>query len=157
MEKSTFQASVKNRATSKPFVFYEGPPFLAEVVYRRLCGESVHLQDYPKHDATLLEQQMANVLAVVVLGRSICNSKGLKVKQPLREMVVSVYGAVEDYAQYNDIIKEELNIKACVWTQDFGAYETINYKLNFKTAGAAFGSLVHKVKDYVMRLSEAEK
>ncbi len=75
MEKSTFQASVKNRATSKPFVFYEGPPFLAEVVYRRLCGESVHLQDYPKHDATLLdpqlEQQMANVLAVVVLGTEV--------------------------------------------------------------------------------------
>jgi len=136
-------------------------PFLAEDVYRSLSGESVHLQDYPKYDATLLdeqlEQQMANVLAVVELGRSIRNSEGLKVKQPLKDMVMSVVGEVEDYVQYNDIIQDELNVKACIWTNDFSAYETIHYKLNFKTAGAAFGPLVNKVKDYVMKLSEAEK
>ncbi|MGE7840192.1 isoleucine--tRNA ligase [Lysinibacillus sp. NPDC093712] len=136
-------------------------PFLAEDVYRSLCGESVHLQDYLKYDAKILDQQlelqMANVLAVVELGRSIRNSEGLKVKQPLKEMVMSVVGEVEDYAQYNDIIRDELNVKECKWTQDFTAYETIHYKLNYKTAGAAFGPQVHKVKDYVMQLSEAEK
>jgi len=136
-------------------------PFIADDVYRRLCGESVHLQNYPKSDASLLdlqlEQEMANVLAVVELSRSIRNGEGIKVKQPLKEMVISVAGAVENYKQYNDIIQDELNIKACIWTHDFSSYETIHYKLNFKTAGAAFGPHVHKVKDYVMQLSEAKK
>ncbi len=62
---------------------------------------------------------MANVLAVVELSRSIRNGEGIKVKQPLKEMVISVAGAVENYKQYNDIIQDELNIKACIWTHDF--------------------------------------
>ncbi len=64
---------------------------------------------------------------------------------------------MDRYAQYTAIIKDELNIKQCIWTNDFSAYETIHYKLNFKTAGVAFGQHVNKVKDYVLNLNADEK
>ncbi|MCL1701693.1 isoleucine--tRNA ligase [Lysinibacillus sp. Bpr_S20] len=136
-------------------------PFIAEDLYRQLSGKSVHLQNYPTYNESLvnakLEKEMANILTVVELGRSIRNSQGIKVKQPLSEMIVSVDGELTDYQPYSELIKNELNIKECVWTNVFSAYETVHYKLNFKTAGAAFGAKVNKVKDYVVNLNDEEK
>ncbi|TQR28692.1 isoleucine--tRNA ligase [Lysinibacillus sphaericus] len=136
-------------------------PFIAEDLYRQLTGKSVHLQNYPTYNQSLfnakLEKEMANILTVVELGRSIRNSQGIKVKQPLSEIIVSVDGELTDDQPYSELVKDELNIKECVWTNDFSAYETVHYKLNFKTAGAAFGARVNKVKDYVVNLNDEEK
>ncbi|WP_375199205.1 isoleucine--tRNA ligase [Bacillus sp. RS11] len=136
-------------------------PFIAEDLYRQLSGKSVHLQDYPHYNEALvnakLEKEMANILTIVELGRSIRNSQSIKVKQPLSAIIVSVDGELTDYQPYSELIQDELNMKECIWTNDFSAYETVQYKLNFKTAGAAFGAKVNKVKDNVMNLSEAEK
>ncbi len=136
-------------------------PFIAEDLYRQLCGKSVHLQNYPTFNEALvntkLENEMANILTIVELGRSIRNSQSIKVKQPLSEMIVSVEGELMDYQPYSELVKDELNIKECLWTNDFSAYETVHYKLNFKTAGAAFGAKVNSVKEYVVNLSDEEK
>ncbi|MFJ5566221.1 isoleucine--tRNA ligase [Lysinibacillus xylanilyticus] len=136
-------------------------PFIAEDLYRQLSGSSVHLQNYPTCNEQLLnpklEKEMANILTIVELGRSIRNSQGIKVKQPVSEMIVAVDGELTDYQPYSELVKDELNIKECVWTNDFSAYETVHYKLNFKTAGAAFGPKVNKVKDYVVNLNDEEK
>lgn len=40
---------------------------------------------------------------------------------------------------------------------DFSAYESVQYRLNFKTAGTAFGSQVNQVKSYMMTLTDEEK
>lgn len=136
-------------------------PFIADDIHRQLHNRSVHLEDYPKARQevvnTELEKEMQQVLTVVELGRSLRNEKALKIKQPLAKMLVEVKGPEEAYEQYNDIISEELNVKEVQWLQDFSAYEKVQYKLNFKTAGAAFGRHVNKVKEYVMQMSEAEK
>lgn len=136
-------------------------PFIAEDLYRQLSGKSVHLQDYPLYNEALvnakLEKEMANILTIVELGRSIRNSQSIKVKQPLSAIIVSVDGELTDYQPYSELIQDELNMKECIWTNDFSAFETVQYKLNFKTAGTAFGAKVNKVKDYVMNLSEEEK
>ena len=136
-------------------------PFIAEDIYGRLHGESVHLQDYPKQDKskidTQLEKEMNHVRIVVELGRSARNAQAIKVKQPLQKMIVAVDGRLADYDQYSDIIKDELNVKELVWTKDFSAFETFNYKLNFKTAGSVFGKNVNEVKVYVEQFSEEEK
>ena len=62
---------------------------------------------------------MATVLTVVELGRSIRNSQGIKVKQPLSELIVALKGELSDYQAYSELIQDELNIKACRWTHDF--------------------------------------
>ncbi len=136
-------------------------PFIAEDIYRQLHNRSVHLENYPKAQKdvmnTELEKEMQQVLTVVELGRSIRNEQALKIKQPLAKMLITIDGPEVAHEQYNEIIREELNVKKVEWLKDFSTYEKVQYKLNFKTAGAAFGRHVNSVKAYVTHMSEAEK
>ncbi len=67
-------------------------PFVAEDIHLNLTGSSVHLEDYPVVNESLLqpklEAEMDAVLQVVELGRSNRNQHSLKVKQPLAELVL---------------------------------------------------------------------
>lgn len=136
-------------------------PYVAEDIYQQLHGESVHLQGYPNVKESLinnqLELEMEHVLSVVELGRSIRNEKAIKVKQPLSNLYISMKSPHENYVIYKKIIEQELNVKNVQWLSDFNAYEIIHYTLNFKTAGAAFGKLVNKVKETVLQLTNEEK
>ncbi|MEH7014196.1 DUF5915 domain-containing protein [Neobacillus niacini] len=55
------------------------------------------------------------------------------------------------------MIKDELNVKDVVYTEDISQYESNVFKLNFKTAGAAFGKLVNSIKEYVDHITDNEK
>lgn len=136
-------------------------PYVAEDIYQQLHGKSVHLQDYPSVNESLinnqLEFEMRHILTVVELGRSIRNEKAIKVKQPLANLYISVKPPHQNYVKYKEIIEQELNVKNVQWLSDFKAYENIQYTLNFKTAGAAFGKIVNKVKEYVLHFTSNEK
>ena len=133
-------------------------PYIAEDIYMQLHGTSVHLQDYPKVKKEFfnirLEKEMNTVVKIVELGRSIRNAKSLKVKQPLAEMIVCSNTLL---AKYQDIIQDELNVKKIWWRTNLEGLEEINLKLNFKTAGAAFGKYVNVVKTKIDQLSVTEK
>lgn len=136
-------------------------PFVAEDIYLKLHQESVHLQDYPTSMSNLIEEkleaEMDHILKIVELGRSIRNTQHLKVKQPLSEMVICLEGLQGQFEEYNDIIQEELNVKQIKWVTDLKDMEQLVFKLNFKTAGAAFGKQVHVVKKHIEKLSDEEK
>ncbi|WP_240758334.1 isoleucine--tRNA ligase [Lysinibacillus sp. SGAir0095] len=133
-------------------------PYIAEDIYQQLHGNSVHLEDYPKVKKEIiqgnLDEEMNTVLKIVELGRSLRNTKSLKVKQPLAEMIICSTASLE---KYQKIIQEELNVKKVRWTANLVGLEEINLKLNFKTAGAAFGKKVNEVKKHIENLSSAEK
>ncbi|MEC1177769.1 isoleucine--tRNA ligase [Metasolibacillus meyeri] len=133
-------------------------PFMAEHIYMQLHNESVHLQDYPTaHVAYInveLEEEMATIVKIVELGRSIRNTENLKVKQPLAEIII---GSSQNLSNYNAIIQDELNIKNIQWLPSTEAFVETSLKLNFKTAGAAFGKQVNAVKSYVETMSAEEK
>lgn len=139
-----------------PFV-----PFVAEDIHFKLHKTSVHLQDYPTVGTSAvnetLEANMKTVLKIVESARSIRNSKNLKVKQPLQTLVVWSGVGVHSLDVFSSIIKEELNVKDVVFTDDLSSYQSTVLKLNFKTAGVAFGKLVNDVKNYVNQLTELEK
>lgn len=86
-------------------------PFLAEELYRQLTGgESVHLLDWPADgdvDSQLVEQ-MASIREVISNGLAVRAREGIKVRQPL----ASVSVAQDTPDQFDDIICEELNVKA---------------------------------------------
>lgn len=134
-------------------------PFITEDVYTTLTGQSVHLADYPIGDASTidvtLEAQMVAVRNIVELGRRIRNSSAVKVKQPLSELFI--VSPVEELQDYAHIIKEELNIKELHFVKTLEDYEKIDYKLNFKTAGIAFGKNVNVMKSLVENLTEQQK
>jgi isoleucyl-tRNA synthetase len=92
-------------------------PIIADVLYKRLGGkrESVHLEEWPrpsthwKPAGTLeLIKQMETVRQIVELGHSLRAESGIKVRQPLEQLVVA--GAHLDGDAAN-ILQEELNIR----------------------------------------------
>ncbi|HEY5668140.1 MAG TPA: isoleucine--tRNA ligase, partial [Candidatus Saccharimonadales bacterium] len=87
-------------------------PFMAEELYQKLTGgESVHLLDWPEvgtiNEAVLTE--MNQVREYVNAGLSIRMAAGIKVRQPLASVTVPALG---EYVDYEDILTEELNVKA---------------------------------------------
>ena len=86
-------------------------PFLAEELYRQLTGgESVHLLDWPLTGAvdTTLVADMAAVREVISTGLAQRARASLKVRQPLAAVNVPA----ECPLLYDDVICEELNVKA---------------------------------------------
>ncbi len=102
-------------------------PFLAEELYQNLVksvsGEavpSVHLADFPMADESQIDKQLmeATQLAMKIcsLGRAARSQAGIKVRQPLDNVVVSVAGSREAQIleRLAPQILEELNVKALV-------------------------------------------
>lgn len=128
-----------------PFV-----PFISEEIYYSLTGESVHLADYPEEQFELmdpeLEKQMKAVVEIVELGRSVRNKHQIKTKQPLAKMViVSNDHEAGSLVPFDEIIKDELNVKTVEWADSTNDFIEYNLKLHFKTAGPKLGKVVKEV------------
>jgi isoleucyl-tRNA synthetase len=92
-------------------------PFLAEELYMKLTGgESVHLRDWPEvgHVNELVLEEMSDIRRGIESGLSQRAAAKLKVRQPLKSADVymtHVPNSSEFAAHYEQIIKEELNVK----------------------------------------------
>ncbi len=99
-------------------------PFLAEELYQNLvCSvapeapESVHLADFPVADESKIAPRLSEdtrlVMRVSSLGRAARSQAGIKVRQPLAHVVVSVAGSEEQASleQLKPQVLEELNVK----------------------------------------------
>ena len=139
-------------------------PFMTEEIYRNLVAgvdasapESIHLCKYPEADESFidkkLEKDMETAEDVVVLGRAGRNDAAVKQRQPLRVMYVK--GAQHVSELYQDIIKDELNIKEIVFTDDTSSFAGYVFKPNFKTLGKRFGSRINALKETLANLPDA--
>ena len=120
-------------------------PFIAEEIYTNLKGESdpesVHLCDFPTANAAArdlaLEKAMADVMAVVELGRRLRADNNLKVRQPLAAIrVAGVTGVGEELSA---LVLDELNVKKVEFIADETALCDVSFKANFKTLGKKCG------------------
>lgn len=130
-------------------------PFTSEELYRNLTNkESVHLDYYPEYKEELidleLEEKMDLVRDLVGLGRASRESARIKVRQPVREVVLD--GKYEEKIQdLIPLIKEELNVKEVVFEKDLTQFMNYSLKPNFKVAGPILGS---KVKAFGKALNQ---
>lgn len=135
-------------------------PFIAEDVFMNLTGKSVHLSDFPIADEQLideqLEKEMEAVLDVVELGRSIRNTTALKIKQPLGKLSLMDSTKQINWDLYEDIIKDELNVKNFEQTENEAKFVTTKVKLDFKKSGAKFGKYSNTVHNFLQNLEEEE-
>jgi len=105
-------------------------PFLAEDIYKRVGGklESVHLENWPnmskipfdilnifKKDKKVLEN-MEQVRKIVSLGLEARQREGIPVRQPLAKL--EVWKDCKLNAEYIKLIKDELNVKEVVESQN---------------------------------------
>ena len=97
-------------------------PILTESVYKGLTGErSVHLADWPSADELpadpLLVAEMELVREVCSSGHAIRKENRKTVRHPLQSLLVAGPRAL-DLEGYKELIKEELNVKEVLLTED---------------------------------------
>ncbi|MCZ6765367.1 MAG: DUF5915 domain-containing protein, partial [bacterium] len=136
-----------------PFV-----PFVAEEIYQALHeapgdGASVHLEDFPQSDTALIDREleslMETALTVSSLGRTVRNEAGIKIRQPLAEMLIHDNGdrskkLVADEAVL-DIVLDELHVKELRLIDDPTSVVTLKAKPAFPVLGKRFGKRVPEV------------
>jgi isoleucyl-tRNA synthetase len=131
-------------------------PFIAEEIYTNLKGandpESVHLCDFPSANVAArdldLERRMADVQAVVELGRRLRADNDLKVRQPLSALKLS--GG--DVKGLEELIEDELNVKSVEFIADETELCNVSFKANFKTLGKKCGSKMKAVASAIANL-----
>ena len=100
-------------------------PFMAEELYQNLvvtifpdAPDSVHLADFPVADEGLIDRQLSDDIRLAMrlssLGRAARSQAGIKVRQPLAEVVVCLASSAEQASleRVKDQVLEELNVKA---------------------------------------------
>ncbi|GMK40165.1 isoleucine--tRNA ligase 2 [Paenibacillus sp. CCS19] len=132
-------------------------PLLADDVYGNLGGEgSVHLADFPTADESAideaLERDMETARQIVELARNVRNETGIKTRQPLSELIVSLDRDF-NVAAYEDIIKDEINVKTIVIENSDSGFVDFTLKLNLKVAGKKFGKNVGPIQSYLKELA----
>ena len=134
-------------------------PFVAEFMWRNLAGvfggrapESVHLCDYPSLDESqldgLLSPRMSLLREVASLGRSVRMDNMLKVRQPLSrvEVILADVRNQSWLSEHDDLIRDELNVKAVEYAADAQKYIDYQVQPNFKRLGPRVGKLMPQVK-----------
>lgn len=134
-------------------------PFLSEYIWQNLVrevesneSESIFLSGFAEQT---FEVGSANIVKQTVIAREIISIAGrlrnenqLKIKQPLRAMYLNVDGDAHDASKtFEDIIKEELNIKDIIFESDNNKFNDAFLGVNFKTAGLVLKGSVQEVKN----------
>ena len=123
-------------------------PFMTEDIYQNLvrsidasAPESIHLCDFPVVDESMidhnLEEAMEDVLDAVVMGRACRNNAAIKNRQPIGRMYIKADFTLDEF--YQDIIKDELNVKEVVFTDDVRDFTSYTFKPQLRTVGPKYG------------------
>ena len=142
-------------------------PFIAEAVYQRLVRNvesdaltSVHFMPWPKVNLELIDKQLMDEMDLIIkvssLGRAARTKSGVKLRQPLHEVVI-----VSDNATLNKIqelkwlIEEELNVKEVVVTTDIRKIYEYEYKPVRNLLGKKYGRNLPKIIGVIENLDQS--
>ena len=109
-------------------------PFLADELYGKLTGgDSVHLLDWPVNNYTNEDVlgSMRVVLTAVNEGLSQRVKAGIKVRQPLQQVIVNqdFEYIINNHKDYDFMLAEELNVKEVQWTKSLENSVTLDTNL----------------------------
>ena len=90
---------------------------------------------------------------IVKLGRSARNSANIKNRQPLSEMLISI-DTLPQY--YEDIVKEELNVKSIELGAEMSEYVNFEIKPNLPVLGKEYGRLIPKIKQAISEKNQMD-
>ncbi|KXK56044.1 MAG: isoleucine--tRNA ligase [Chlorobi bacterium] len=145
-------------------------PFFSDHLFRSLNGttnreeaSSVHLALISTADAATidrdLERRMARAQGAVALARMLREKSGIKVRQPLRRLLIAVADETErdDYRRVEGIIMDELNVKGIEYVRA-GQSDVVKIRAkgNFKALGPKFGKRVKEVVGLINGLTQSQ-
>lgn len=141
-------------------------PFVSEEIYRNLNSitgkeefESVHLSRFPvvTYRSKELEEKMDVAQKVVSLTRAMRAKNNLKVRQPLRKIMVVVDSSKRAaLEEMKDVILEEVNIKELIVLKNDAEIVNKTAKPNFKSIGPKFGKNANKIAAKVKEFNNAQ-
>ena len=148
-------------------------PFVSDFIHRELTGTSVHLAGY-RRDAQdprdpALEHAMTEIRELARLGRAAREEAGIRVRQPLGELVCVAANARDGEPQaaadakrvlaYRDaltpLLAGELNVKRVTFADSSDALVTLTAKPNFRALGKKFGKHTNEAAAAVRALTSA--
>ena len=135
-------------------------PFTTEEIYQKLTGkESVHLEDFPVADESLIledvEEKMDLVRNLISIGRYVREEAKIKVRQPLKEVLIDGKNK-EIIKDLVSLIKEELNVKEVSFIDNLSEYMNFLVKPNFKVVGKILGPKIKLFSEALINLSNEE-
>lgn len=139
-------------------------PFLPEVLYRRLRTEkqelSIHMKLIAMGDPAYidgdLERRMSLAQTIVFLARSLREKSKIKTRQPLKRILIPVISPQQrrDIQAIENIIKEELNIKAVEYVNEEAGIVKRSVKANFKALGKRYGKQTQNIANVILGMDE---
>ncbi len=104
-----------------------------------------------------LENRMETAQQVVYLTRAIRAKSNLKVRQPLRKIMIAVDPSKrEGVSKMKDVILEEVNIKELEVLKDDSGIVNKSAKANFKSLGPKYGKLMKQLAARIIQLTKEE-
>ena len=141
-------------------------PFITEEIYQNLTTVtgsesfgSIHLVDFPKagYRDEELELKMSVAQQVVYLSRAMRAKSNLKVRQPLKKIMIAVDEKRRKAAEnMKDVILEEVNIKELVALEDDSGIVNKSAKANFKVVGPKYGKSVKPLAKAISELGKED-
>jgi isoleucyl-tRNA synthetase len=144
-------------------------PFFADWLYRNLNAvtgrqttQSVHHAVFPvsiiENTDPQLEERMQLAQDICSLTLSIRKKVNIKVRQPLTKIFVPVSGSSmqEQISKVEDLIKNEVNVKAIEYITDAHGVIKKKIKANFKSLGARLGAKMKVVAGAIAQMSQEE-
>ena len=135
-------------------------PFLAEELYQNLvrsvdhtAPESVHLCSWPVPDETAIDEELTQATRLAMrlasLGRAARQKAGLKVRQPLQQVLIKVRTGQEQrlLPTVTEQVKDELNVKELTLIQDESEVVEFTVKPNLQLLGPKYGKEVNSVTE----------
>src|SRR5574338_453472 len=141
-------------------------PFVSEEIYTSLNSvtkkekyQSVHTSYFPEsvYRDRELEEKMDIAQKVVSLARAMRAKSNLKVRQPLKKIMVVVDSTKRPaLEEMKDVILEEVNIKELVVLKDDADIVNKSAKPRFKAIGPKFGKNANKVAGKIKELNSEQ-
>jgi isoleucyl-tRNA synthetase len=139
-------------------------PFISDKLFHLLTGKksSVHLEEFTPYLEdeinVKLEEEMALAQKIVYLVRALRVKNNLKVRQPLRRILVPAMNQEqrETLERVKDIILEEVNIRELNIIGSDSEIISKKAKPNFKIIGPKYGKDVKKIQKIITELTSEE-
>jgi isoleucyl-tRNA synthetase len=124
-------------------------PLTTEAIWRGLTGKrSVHLTNWPDPAELpadgILVAGMDRVRQVVSAALSVRKARGLRVRQPLAQLIVAAPDA-DALAPFTELIRDEVNVRSVKLTEDVAAYGRFELTVNARACGPRLGGDTQKV------------
>ena len=141
-------------------------PFIAEWLYQRLNVDneqlSIHCRILRASDATMIDEdlnaRMLQAQIIVSLARSLREKAKIKTRQPLRRILLPVDSPTmrRQLQTVEDIIIEEINVKAIEYVSDDTNIVRRSAKPNFKIIGKKYGAETKTVAAAIKSLTSEQ-